>query len=124
MLLGIIIGGAVVVGVVMLAQEVFPVPGPPPGQESDGADPIPLTVLLTYPVAFTLGALIGSAVAARVAHRRWQPVVVTVGAVMLVAAGIVMLQFPHPLWAWIAAVVAPIPAAWFGGLMTHNLVLQ
>ena len=124
MLLGILVGGAVAVGVVAIAQELFPAPEIPPGQEADGADPIPLTILRTFPVAFAVGSLLGAAAAARLARQRWQPAVVTVGAFMVVAAGITMLQFPHPLWVWLAAVISPVPAAWMGGLMTHNLVVR
>lgn len=124
MILGIIVAAVVAVGVVILAQELFPVPEASPDQVADGMDPIPLTVLLTFPAAFVLGSLVGAAVSGRLAHRSWQPVVVTVGAFMLVAAGITMLQFPHPLWVWLACVIAPIPAAWFGGLMTHNLAFR
>jgi len=44
--------------------------------------------------------------------------------VMLVAAVVTLLQFPQPLWVWMVGVLAPIPAAWMGGLMTHNLAVR
>jgi hypothetical protein len=124
MMLGILLGGLVAVAVVVIVHELFPMPELPEGQAPDASDPVPLTEFLKFPAAFTLGSLFGAAGAGRLARRQWQPVVVTIGAVMLVAAGFVMLQYPHPLWAWVAGVVAPIPAAWIGGLMTHNLVVR
>lgn len=124
MLLGILVSCLVAAGVILLAQQLFPVPEMPAGQEPDASDPVPLVVLLTYPAAFTLGAFFGSAAAGRLARRKWQPVVVTVGSVMLVAAVVTLLQFPQPLWIWMVGVLAPIPAAWMGGLMTHNLAVR
>jgi len=124
MLLGILVSCLVAAGVVLLAQQLFPVPEMPTGQDPDASDPVPLAVLLTYPVAFTLGAFIGSAPAGRLARRKWQPVVMTVGSVMLVGAVVTLLQFPQPLWVWMVGVLAPVPAAWMGGIMTHNLAVR
>jgi hypothetical protein len=124
MMLGILLGGLVAVAVVVIVHELFPMPELPEGQAPDASDPVPLTEFLKFPAAFTLGSLIGAAGVGRLARRSWQPVVVTIGAVMLVVAAFVMLQHPHPLWAWVAGVFAPIPAAWIGGLMTHNLAVR
>lgn len=124
-IVGVLVGAAVVFGVETLGNLLFPLP-----EGIDGSDPDrfaeflnagPSPALISVLVAWALGALVGGAVAGKIARYQWQVASVTVGALLLVAGGATMLQVPHPLWMWIAGVVLPLPLAWFGAHLTHNL---
>lgn len=81
----------------------------------------PASAMLVVVAGWTLAALLGGWVAARIArHRRTAALVIGALVVLGVVANNMMI--PHPLWMTIAGVLLPIPAAWLAarGLARKN----
>jgi MFS family permease len=122
LILGIVIGIAAGIGVVMLGDMLnhrfFP---PPPEVQVTNPQAIrdymqtaPVLSLIGLPVTWTFAAFLGAFAAAKIGARRWAGWVA--GCVLFSATGLNLVLIPHPLWMLIAAVVF-VPAARGSG---HN----
>lgn len=120
LVLGIVIGIAAGIGVVMLGDTLnhrfFP---PPPEVQVTNPEAIrdymqtaPVLSLLGLPVTWTLAALVAAFAAAKIGAKRWAGWIA--GAVIFAATGLNLTFIPHPLWMMIAAIVFVPAAAWFG----------
>lgn len=120
LILGIIIGIAAGVGLVMLGDMLnhrfFP---PPPEVQITNPEAIrdymqtaPVLSLLGLPVTWTIAAFVASFAAAKIGARRWAGWVA--GGVLIAATGLNLVMIPHPLWMLIAAIVFVPAGAWFG----------
>ena len=101
----------------------------PPTPGMDLTDPSQLAVFIRSapPAAmalvvagWTLGALVGGWLAARISRRHPLPAALVVGAV--VVAGVIAnaMMIPHPLWMTVAGVLLPLPAAWLGARLARR----
>lgn len=121
-LLGIAAAGFAVMGVEMLGQVLFP---PPAGL--DPSDPraveayiaaAPFGALAWVLIAWAVGALAGSAVAAKIASGpRPQRQGILVGAILFVMAILNMFMIPHPLWFVALSPVACLLPALIGAML-------
>lgn len=118
--LGIVIGIAAGIGVVMLGDTLnhrfFP---PPPEVQVTNPEAIrdymqtaPVLSLLGLPVTWTLAALVAAFAAAKIGAKRWAGWIA--GAVIFAATSLNLVLIPHPLWMTVAAIVLVPAAAWFG----------
>ena len=67
--------------------------------------------------AWFAGALVGGAVAALIARRRWAAWFIT--ALVALASIVTTFMIPHPEWMQVSAVIAPL----LGGLLAHHFRL-
>ncbi len=120
LILGIVIGIAAGIGVVMLGDMLnhrfFP---PPPEVQITNPEAIrdymqtaPVLSLLGLPVTWTIAALVASFAAAKIGARRWAGWVA--GGALFAATCLNLVMIPHPLWMLIAAIVFVPAAAWIG----------
>ncbi len=118
--LGIVVGLALGIGIVMigdaLTHRFFP---PPPEVEvtnpaslRDYMQNAPVLSLLGLPVTWTLAALIGAFAAAKIAGRTWAGWLV--GALLFAATALNLALIPHPLWMLVAAIIFVPAAAYLG----------
>ena len=116
---GVLVGGALVAAIEASGQSVFP---PPPGldptdPESFRAlmDEIPAGAFLLLLVAHFFGSLIGAWLAARVgAYRHTLHAAITAG--VFLAFGVAnLVRLPHPWWFAVADVAAYVAAGWLAG---------
>jgi len=119
--LGIVLGVAVGIGLVMVGDAInhrlWP---PPPDVQVTNPEAIrdymataPITSLLGLPVTWTIAAFGGAFAAAKVGARVWAGWIA--GGVLFALTGMNLIMIPHPLWMLIAAVVCVPLAAWLGG---------
>lgn len=118
--LGVAVAGFVVMGVETLGHGLYP---PPAGLSMDNPEAIkayvagaPFLALAFVLVAWAAGALVGGAVAARLAAgRRPARHGTTVGLVLLLMGAMNMWMIPHPLWFMLAAPFACLIPGSLGG---------
>jgi hypothetical protein len=111
-LVGVIVGAAVIFIVGRLTVGLFPVPaGFDPTRAADvAARPFGAKALVVF--AWFLGAFVGG-IATALIGKGWAPAVWVVAATMLLFAISNFSAFPHPLWMMIASA----PAAALGGYL-------
>jgi len=109
----------IIVAVEALGHWLFPLPA---GTEvwdkaalAEAARNLPVGALLAVIAGWTLGALGGGFLAARLSgiHQRRHALVVA-GIVLLFAVW-TMLTIPHPAWMWVATIVLVPAAGWLAG---------
>ena len=113
--LSVLVGVAVTVGVVVLAEAIghalFPVPAP------DTADPtamrryvadLPAGAKLAVATGWFVGPLVGASTALGVS--RWRPAAWIVGLVAVLGGVANLILLPHPLWMQAAALLLPLLA--------------
>jgi hypothetical protein len=119
-ILGIVIGIAVGMGLVMVGDALnhrfFP---PPPDLQVTNPEAIrdymataPMASLLGLPVTWTVAAFAAAFAASKIGDRRWAGWVA--GGALFAATCLNLALIPHPLWMLIAALVLAPLAAWFG----------
>lgn len=119
-ILGIVIGIAVGVGLVMIGDWVNHRLWPPPADvQLTNPEAIreymataPMTSLLGLPVTWTVAAFAGAFAGAKVGGRVWAGWVA--GGALCAATGLNLLLIPHPLWMLVASVILVPLAAWLG----------
>lgn len=120
LILGIIIGIAAGIGVVMvgdmLNHRFFP---PPPEVQVTNPEAIrdymqtaPVLSLIGLPVTWTVAAFLGAFAAAKIGARRWAGWIA--GCVLFAATGLNLVLIPHPFWMLMAAIIFVPAGAWFG----------
>lgn len=121
-LLGVIAGLvamiACVAAVEWLSAGLYP---PPPGvdyhdpEQLRAAMPaIPWQAKALVVLAWTLGALAGGYVAARVARTHRRGAALAIGALMLALVSISLVTIPHPAWMIALGLLLPLPLALLG----------
>jgi hypothetical protein len=119
-ILGVVIGVAVGIGLVMvgdvLNHRFFP---PPPDVQVTNPEAIraymqsaPVTSLLGLPVTWTIASFAAAFAGAKIANKTWAGWVA--GGFIFAATCLNLAVIPHPIW-MLAAALALVPvAAWFG----------
>lgn len=125
-LLGLVAGVLVVFAIEFLSIQLYPLPsGIDPGDPAAMATAIahmPLGAFMFVLAAYFSGTLVGSFLAARVGRGIVPGMVV--GVLLLVAALMTMVQLPHPLWFWIAAVLLFAAATFVGTRLGSPIVAR
>jgi hypothetical protein len=124
-IVGVATAGFVVMGVETLGHSLYP---PPAGLSMDNPQAIeaylanaPFLALAFVLIAWACGALVGGAVAARVAvGRRTARFGTTVGLVLLLMGAITMWSIKHPLWFMLAAPFACLIPGRIGGQLGRS----
>lgn len=116
-IVAVVAGGVTAFVVVFLCEALGHMLYPPPpdldiSKPEDQArlmEVIPTGAKVAVVVAWFLGSLAGSAVAARIGRAPLYAWII--GAIMVVLSVVTTRMFPHPTWMVVAAVVLPIIAA-------------
>lgn len=124
-----VVAGAAVMFVVIMAVEILghalypPPPGLDPMQPLDLQQIIaaqPFVAKAMVLLAWTLGALFGGLVAARIAHAHPQAAAIVVPVLVIAGVVSVIVQLPgHPLWMGVLGVLLPVPAAVLGARLVR-----
>jgi hypothetical protein len=119
LLVGCVAGGAIVLVVESFGHRLYP---PPPGADFTTAEgraaamaQAPARALWFVILAYALGALIGGALAVRIARSPSVMPAIVVGGVLMLGGLSNLVALPHPWWMTIATIVVFLPAAWAGG---------
>lgn len=117
--LGLFIGGAVNMGIIMVSSSVIPLP--------EGVDPTSMDSLIEgmhlfgpqhfiMPwLAHALGTLVGAFVAAKIARKHKQVIAIVIGVTFLVGGIMNVYMLPSPLWFTVVDLVfAYIPMSLLG----------
>lgn len=121
MILGVVIGVAVGIGLVMVGDAInhrlWP---PPPDVQVTNPEAIraymqtaPITSLLGLPVTWTIAAFSAAFAGAKIGAKTWAGWIA--GALIFAATCLNLAMIPHPLWMLAVAIVFVPAAAWFGG---------
>lgn len=124
---GIIVGGAVNMGLVMLGSAVVP---PPQGVDVTDMESIASSIHLfeiqhfLFPfLAHAFGSLTGGMTAALVGTTRHIVLALIVGGIFLLGGLINVVMIPGPVWfAVLDILVAYLPMAWLGGRLGVHLL--
>ncbi|RJG15282.1 hypothetical protein [Massilia cavernae] len=116
---GLVIGSIVNMGLINVSASAIP---PPAGAEVATMEGLKASMHLFEPkhflfpfLAHGLGALVGAAVAARIAATRKFELAMTIGVVFLAGGIAAVVMLPAPLWFEILDLAAAyIPMAWIG----------
>jgi hypothetical protein len=123
---GIVVGG-IVVGVIEIPG-YFIHPPPPNFDVSDRAAvkahiaAAPTSAMLVVLLAWTLGPLAGSFVAASIASRKFIVHGMTIGLIFALLDLVNLVQYHHPVWLWAGGIVAPLAMGYAGALLAKRLV--
>ncbi len=121
-LLALLAGLVAMVLTVFLLESAGHMVFPPPAN-MDFSDPaaqkafmesLPIGALAFVILAWAVGALVGSYVAATIARQHRLAVALVVGVVMIALSVATMAMIPHPLWMIVLGVALPLPMAWLG----------
>lgn len=124
-LAGVVIGGAVNMGIIMISGSVIP---PPEGADVTTMEGLRASIHLFKPINFlmpflahALGTLIGAAVAAYLAASHKFYIALGVGAWFLLGGIMAASQIPAPMWFNVADLcLAYIPMGYLGGKWVLN----
>jgi hypothetical protein len=125
-----VIAGILVGGIVVGLCEVpgFLLHPPPAGFDSKDAEQLkahfaraPLAAHIGVAVAWTLGSLVGSLLAAWIARRAFFTHGMIVACAFLAAVVLNLRSFPHPTWLAVLGVVAPLAMGWLGSLLAERI---
>ena len=116
--LAVLLAGVVIAAVQLLNTQIFPLP---PGVDfndreamSRAVSSMPTGGFVLLLLSYTLGALAGGWLAARMAPRRPLLHAMIVG-VLLLAAGVMnFVSIPHPLWVTVLGLLIFLPMSWLG----------
>lgn len=120
-ILGVVIGVAVGIGLVMVGDVINQRLWPPPADvQVTNPEAIraymqsaPITSLLGLPVTWTVAAFAAAFAGAKIGGKSWAGWIA--GGLIFAATGLNLAMIPHPLWMLAAAIVCVPAAAWFGG---------
>ena len=116
--LAVLLAGVVIAAVQLVNTQIFPLP---PGVDfndreamSRAVSSMPTGGFVLLLLSYTLGALAGGWLAARMAPRRPLLHAMIVG-VLLLAAGVMnFVSIPHPLWVTVLGLLIFLPMSWLG----------
>jgi hypothetical protein len=122
---GIVVGG-IVVGIVEIPG--YFIHPPPPNFDINDPQAVeehmaaaPTSVMLLVLLAWTLGPLIGSFVAASIAQRRFVVHGMTIGLLFALLDLMNLVRYPHPPWLWAGGIIAPLAMGYVGALFAQRL---
>lgn len=114
LILGLLVGVALGMGIVMagdaLNHRMFP--PPPPEQVHEYLTNAPVINLVGLPIAYTLAALAAAFTAAKIGARQWAGWVA--GGVLVAGTIANLIMIVHPLWMTVACAIFVPLAAWLG----------
>lgn len=120
-LLGLLVALATILLLEYLGMSLFPLP---PGIDLDSEEDLARLVAAAGPgkqswvlLGWTLAALVGGWVAARVGRRAGPAL--AVGALLVAGVLLNAALLPHPLWMTLLGVLLPLPAAWAGARLAR-----
>ena len=121
--LAVLLAGVVIAAVQLVNTQIFPLP---PGVDfndreamSRAVSSMPAGGFVLLLLSYTLGALAGGWLAARMAPRRPLLHAMIVG-VLLLAAGVMnFVSIPHPLWVTVLGLLIFLPMAWLGASLAR-----
>ena len=121
--LAVLLAGVVIAAVQLVNTQIFPLP---PGVAfndreamSRAVSSMPTGGFVLLLLSYTLGALAGGWLAARMAPRRPLLHAMIVG-VLLLAAGVMnFVSIPHPLWVTVLGLLIFLPMAWLGASLAR-----
>jgi hypothetical protein len=116
-ILGLLLAFAITFAVEAVNARIYP---PPPGVDLANPESVkammavmPRAALMVVLAGWFVGALLGTALAARFARPAgWPPL--AVGILLLAAAVMNMYVIPHPVWFWVVGVAIYPVATWRG----------
>ncbi len=116
---GVVIGGAVNMGIVMISGSIIP---PPEGVDPTDMESLKESMHLFQPkhfifpfLAHALGTLVGAIVAAKTAVSHQFQIALAIGAFFLLGGVMMSYSLPAPMWFNVLDIVgAYIPMAWIG----------
>jgi hypothetical protein len=119
-IIGIIVGGAVNMGIVMVGPAIIP---PPAGVDMTTAEGLKAGIAMLEPkhfvapfVAHALGTFVSALVAGLIAARHQITIGLALGALTLVGGIAAAMMIPAPTWFIVLDLVAAyIPMGWLGG---------
>lgn len=113
-ILGVVIGVALGLGVVMLGDTLnhMMFPPPPPQDWPDYAFDAPVHKLIALPITYTIAAFVAGFAAAKIAARAWAGWIA--GGLLVAATFANLFLIVHPLWMIAACIVCVPAAAWLG----------
>lgn len=120
-ILGVIIGVAVGIGLVMVGDAInhrlWPMPADVQVTNPEAIraymQTAPIASLLGLPVTWTIAAFAAAFAGAKIAAKTWAGWIA--GALIFAATCLDLALIPHPLWMLVAAIVFVPATAWFGG---------
>ena len=120
-LIGVIVGGGIIFLVEMVGSSMYPPPADVDmsdiAQAREAVRDMPVGAMLMVLLGWSLGALAGGGLAATLARSAPDLHALAVGVILLLLAAINMVLLPHPVWMWLAALVAVPGSAWLGSRM-------
>lgn len=116
-LAGIVVGGLLVGAVEFAGMTLFPAPAgldfSSPEAASASMSQVPALAVASVGVAWTVAALGGGYVAARLSQRQWAAWVI---AALLIAASLYnLIAIPSPVWLWVGGLAGIVIGGWLGG---------
>lgn len=124
-LAGIVAGGFLAFLIEIPGMVIHPLP---PGTDMRNLEVLkshmanaPLAAQVLLAVAWMLGPLAGSWLAASIARRMKLVHAIVVGMFFLAMDMMNVRSLPHPMWLIVVAVLAPIAACWIGGLLAEKM---
>jgi hypothetical protein len=126
LVIGVIVGGAINMGIIMLGSSLIP---PPPGVDASDAESIAAGMhlfeakhFITPFLAHALGTLVGALVAYVIAANNKLIMSLVVGIVSLLGGISAVFMIPSPMWfVALDLLLAYIPMAWLGGMIGQRL---
>jgi uncharacterized protein YacL len=120
-IVGILIGG-IVAGLLETPGMFLHPPAPgvnlrDPEEFKAHAAAAPLAALICVAIAWTIGPLVGSFLAARIARRAFLAHGICVGVLFLAAVVFNLRSIPHPAWLMVVGIVSPLAMSWLGSLL-------
>lgn len=118
---GILVGGFVVFLLELPGHFIHP---PPPGTKWNDVEAFkahaakaPPAAHVCIAIAWTIGPLVGSFLAARIARRAFLAHGIVVGLFFLMADVVNLRSIPHPAWLMVVGIVSPLTMSWLGSLL-------
>lgn len=116
--LAVLLAGVVIAVVQLVNTQIFPLPSGVDFNDreamSRAVSSMPTGGFVLLLLSYTLGALAGGWLAARMAPRRPLLHAMIVGVVLLAAGVMNFVSIPHPLWVTVLGLLIFLPMAWLG----------
>jgi hypothetical protein len=121
--LALVVSVALILGIEMLGGILFKLPMVDPKNQNTIYDMMknaPLAFFIWLMVGYSLGSLVGGALATYISGRVSMQSAIIVGCFLLVSGLRNMLAIPHPMWFMITSTIMYIPFAWLGYMIAKK----
>jgi hypothetical protein len=123
--LGVLAGGLIVGLIESTGLLIHPLPPDIRITDSaamkDHAAKAPPAAKIPVGIAWFVGPLVGSWLAAFIARRAFLAHALVIGVIFLAADIANLFSFPHPRWLLIVGLIAPLAAAWLGATLAARM---